>query len=151
MLESKSTRIAIVGAGVSGLTTAWYLQRLLPDAQVDVFEASDKVGGVIQTHICPPFLAELGADNFATLVPDALRMVEEMGIRDQFISPKADHRIAQVVRNGQVIPIPNGFSLMQPTRLSSVPHHARSLLRGPIALDLGILRQTTMPKRGRKR
>jgi protoporphyrinogen/coproporphyrinogen III oxidase len=120
MVESSSPRLAIVGAGISGLTTAWYLQRLLPNAHVDVFESSDKVGGVIQTHCQPPFLAELGADNFATLVPDALRMVEEMGLRDHFVSPKAEHRIAQVVRNGQVVPIPNGFSLMQPTRLSSV-------------------------------
>lgn len=113
-------RFAVVGAGVSGLSLAWYLQKLVPGSQVDVFEASDKVGGVIQTRYTDPFLAELGADNFATLVPDALRMVEEMGLRDEFFGPKPDHRIAQVVRNGKVIPIPNGFSLMQPTRLSSV-------------------------------
>ncbi len=113
-------KIAVVGAGISGLTVAWYLERLLPTAQIDVFESADKIGGVIQTITSDPFLAELGADNFATLVPDALRMVEEMGIRDEFIGPNADHRIAQVVRNGKVLPIPNGFSLMQPTRLSAV-------------------------------
>ena len=113
-------KIAVVGAGISGLTTAWYLERLLPNAQVDVYESSRQVGGVIQTCYQDPFLAELGADNFATLVPDALRMVEEMGIRDYFTGPKTDHRIAQVVRNGKVLPIPNGFSLMQPTRLSAV-------------------------------
>ena len=117
---SQQPKIAVVGAGISGLATAWYLERLLPSAQVDVFESAHQIGGVIQTTYSDPFLTELGADNFATLVPDALRMVEEMGIRDQFIGPKADHRIAQVVRNGKVVPIPNGFSLMQPTRLSSV-------------------------------
>jgi oxygen-dependent protoporphyrinogen oxidase len=118
--NTDSTKIAVVGAGISGLTVAWYLQRLLPNAQIDVFESAHQIGGVIQTTIADPFLAELGADNFATLVPDALRMVEEMGIRDEFIGPNADHRIAQVVRNGKVLPIPNGFSLMQPTRLSAV-------------------------------
>ena len=117
---SQQPRIAIIGAGISGLSTAWYLEKLLPNAHVDVFESTQQVGGVIQTTYADPFLTELGADNFATLIPDALQMVEEMGIRDQFISPKADHRIAQVVRNGKVVPIPNGFSLMQPTRLSSV-------------------------------
>ena len=113
-------KIAIVGAGISGLTVASYLERLLPTAQIDVFESAHQVGGVIQTTVSGPFLAELGADNFATLVPDALRMVEEMGLRDEFIGPNADHRIAQVVRKGKVFPIPNGFSLMQPTRLSAV-------------------------------
>ena len=117
---AEQPKIAVVGAGISGLTAAWYLERLLPNAHVDVFESMRQVGGVIQTCYSDPFLAELGADNFATLVPDALRMVDEMGIRDQFIGPKPDHRIAQVVRNGKVLPIPNGFSLMQPTRLSAV-------------------------------
>ncbi len=126
-------RIAVVGAGISGLTVAWYLERLLPNANVDVFESANQVGGVIQTIDSNPFLAELGADNFATLVPDALRMVEEMGLRDQFIAPNAVHRRAQVVRNGKLLPIPNGFSLMQPTRLSSV-------ITSPILSPAGRLR-----------
>ena len=113
-------KFAVIGAGISGLSFAWYLERLLPSAYVQVFESASRVGGVIQTTHASPFLTELGADNFATLVPDALRMIDEMGIRDEFIGPKADHRIAQVVRNGVVVPIPNGFSLMQPTRLSSI-------------------------------
>jgi oxygen-dependent protoporphyrinogen oxidase len=120
LIKDSRPRIAIIGAGISGLTTAWYLQRSLPDAIVHVFDSSDRVGGVIQSVSEQPFLVELGADNFATLVPDALRFVEEMGIRDEFISPRLEHRIAQVVRNGKVVPIPNGFSLMQPTQLSSV-------------------------------
>jgi oxygen-dependent protoporphyrinogen oxidase len=113
-------RIAIVGAGISGLSTAWYLQKLLPNASIHLFEAGDKVGGVIQTVHTDPFLIEKGADNFATLMPDAIQMVDEMGLRDEFIAPKPDHRLAQVVRAGKVVPIPNGFSLMQPTRISSI-------------------------------
>jgi protoporphyrinogen/coproporphyrinogen III oxidase len=118
--STEKPKFAVVGAGISGLTTAWYLERLLPHAQVDVYESTHQVGGVIRTSYSDPFLAELGADNFATLVPDALRMVDEMGIREQFIGPKTDNRLAQIVRNGKVLPIPNGFSLMQPTQLSSI-------------------------------
>lgn len=131
--HGRSRKIAVVGAGISGLTVAWYLERYLPNAQIDVFESAAKIGGVIQTALADPFLAELGADNFATLVPDALQMVQEMGICDEFIGPNADHRIAQVVRNGKVFPIPNGFSLMQPTRLSAV-------LTTPILSPAGRLR-----------
>ena len=40
-----SQRIAIVGAGISGLTAAWYLSR---HHRVDVFEANDYLGG----HTC---------------------------------------------------------------------------------------------------
>lgn len=119
-MSAEPLRFAVVGAGISGLAAAWYLERLVPSAQVDVFESAQRVGGVIQTHCAPPFLNELGADNFATLVPDALRLVEEMDLRHEFISPKADNRFAQVVHHGKVMPIPTGFSLMQPTNLRSV-------------------------------
>ena len=115
------------------MTTAWYLERFLPQAKVDVYDSAGQIGGVIQTTYSDPFLTELGADNFATLVPDALQMADEMGIRDEFIGPKPDHRIAQVVRNGKILPIPNGFSLMQPTRLSSV-------LSSPVLSPAGRLR-----------
>ena len=129
-------RIAIVGAGISGLSLAWHLKRLIKDCHVELFEASDRVGGVIQTKPEEPFLAELGADNFATLVPDALRMVEEMGLRSEFFGPKPDHRIAQVVRNGKVLPIPNGFSLMQPTRFTSVLFTPTMSISGRLRLML---------------
>lgn len=112
-------RIGIVGAGISGLCTAWHLSRLVPDAKIDVLERDEKLGGVIQT-IHEPYLIECGADNFATLLPDAIHWVREMGLESDFISPQTEHRIAQVVRHGRLVPIPNGFSLMQPTRLAAM-------------------------------
>lgn len=129
-------RIAVVGGGISGLATAWYLERYLSDAgcrdaSVHVLDAGSHVGGVIQTltseHPNPtapdfsePYLVELGADNFATLLPDAMQLVREMGLESEFITPKKNFRIAQVVHNGKLYPIPNGFSLMQPTRMGSI-------------------------------
>lgn len=40
-------RIAVVGAGISGLTAAWYLAR---DYKVTVFESNDYIGGHTDTH-----------------------------------------------------------------------------------------------------
>ena len=129
-------RIAVVGGGISGLATAWYLERGLSNAginnaSVHVLDAGSHVGGVIQTlssdHSNPiatdysePYLIELGADNFATLLPDAMQLVREMGLESEFITPKKNFRIAQVVHNGKLYPIPNGFSLMQPTRMGAI-------------------------------
>lgn len=135
-------RIAIVGAGISGLAAAWYLQRGLPGATIELFEASDRVGGVIQT-LSPPHLIEGGADNFATLMPDAWQLVREMGLESEFITPEKNFRIAQVVRAGRLYPIPNGFSLMQPTRMGAI-------LATPILSWSGrlrVLREYTIPPR----
>ena len=43
----QNRRIAVIGAGVSGLTAAWVLQR---DADVTLYEADDRLGGHAHTH-----------------------------------------------------------------------------------------------------
>ncbi|KAL2199186.1 hypothetical protein P885DRAFT_58590 [Corynascus similis CBS 632.67] len=42
--------IAILGGGLTGLTTAWYLTRLLPDAKITIYEANKRLGGWIDTE-----------------------------------------------------------------------------------------------------
>ncbi|EAQ93372.1 hypothetical protein CHGG_01607 [Chaetomium globosum CBS 148.51] len=41
--------IAILGGGLTGLSTAWYLTRFLPEAKITIYEAQTRVGGWIQT------------------------------------------------------------------------------------------------------
>lgn len=144
-------RIAVVGAGISGLASAWFLRSEYPnpDTEIHLFETSNRIGGVIDTlepplntnHENTDLLVECGADNFATLLPDALNLVREMGLESEFITPQKDFRIAQVVRKGKLIPIPNGFSLMQPTRMGAI-------LATPILSPLGklrVLRESIIP------
>lgn len=135
-------RIGIVGAGISGLATAWYVRRMMPEASIELFEASNQIGGVIQT-VTDPYLIECGADNFATLVPDALQLVKEMGLESEFITPQKNFRIAQVVCRGRLVPIPNGFSLMQPTRMGAILATPILSLRG----RLRVLAEMFVPKR----
>ena len=118
--NSSSSRVAIIGGGISGLAAGFYLHRLSPEIKFSLFEASSRVGGVIETLETADSIIELGADNFATLIPDALQLGRDAGIEDQLIQPNLDHRLARVVARGRVEPIPNGFSLMQPTRLTAI-------------------------------
>lgn len=41
--------IAILGGGLTGLSTAWYLARLLPEAKITIYEAQKRMGGWIET------------------------------------------------------------------------------------------------------
>jgi monoamine oxidase len=56
------TRVAVVGAGFAGLTAAWYLESA--GAQVVVFEASERIGGRVETDrdLVPGKVVEAGAE-----------------------------------------------------------------------------------------
>ncbi len=113
-------RVGIVGAGLAGLSAAFYLQRWRPNCQLQLFESSHRCGGVIRTERVGEFLLEHGADMFATNPNAALRLCEDLGLSDRLIKPLPQARGAGIVHRGRVVRIPEGFVLMRPTRLSSM-------------------------------
>lgn len=56
----KNTKVQIVGAGFSGLSLAWELQK--KGFQVEIYEQSEKVGGLIQTIRTDSHLRETAAN-----------------------------------------------------------------------------------------
>ncbi len=48
-MNPPSQRIAVIGAGISGLASAWLLQRQAPNRQVTLFEAQPRLGGHANT------------------------------------------------------------------------------------------------------
>lgn len=52
--QNDSGRIAVVGGGLTGLTTAYYLAKQLPaSARITLYEGSDRLGGWIRTDRVP--------------------------------------------------------------------------------------------------
>jgi len=120
MDKQSQPHVVVVGAGLSGLTAAFYLRQAIPTARVTVLEAADKCGGVIQTERIDSFLVEHGADMFATEPPEAIQLCRDMGIEDQLIVPAEKGRGAMIVRGGRLLPVPEGFVLMRATRIASM-------------------------------
>jgi phytoene dehydrogenase-like protein len=77
----QQTDVAIVGAGVAGLCAALQLQE--ENLQVQVFEASDAVGGRIKTDKVDGFLLDRGFQVFLTAYPEAQRWLnyEALGLK----------------------------------------------------------------------
>ena len=109
--------MAIVGGGLSGLSTAAKLHRLDDSVELALFESGPRVGGVIHTEQVGEFLIDHGADMFAKKPSAAMDFCRELGLEDQLIEPKPSGRGARIVRNGQLVPIPEGFVLMRATQL----------------------------------
>mmetsp|Transcript_19645 Transcript_19645/g.36207 ORF Transcript_19645/g.36207 Transcript_19645/m.36207 type:complete len:446 (-) Transcript_19645:5767-7104(-) len=79
-------RVAVLGAGISGLSTAYYLKKLLPQTIVQLFEGS-RVGGWIETITKQGYLFETGP-RYVNLDIQALSTLElsnELGILDKII------------------------------------------------------------------
>ena len=112
-----SARFAIVGGGVTGLAAAYRLTQLLPQSRIELFEASDRLGGVLHTHHRDKLLIERGADSFIDKLPWAVDLCRELGLEDQLIPTNAAHRRALVVRAGRLYPVPEGFVVIRPHRL----------------------------------
>lgn len=112
-------KVAIVGGGISGITAALELSQQ-PGVSVRLFDSAERLGGVLETVRTDRYLIERSADNFATLIPDARLLSDRFGLLPQLIHPNTQGRQAFVYLNGRVHPIPEGFSLMQPTRIGSI-------------------------------
>ncbi|AZQ67202.1 NAD(P)/FAD-dependent oxidoreductase [Silicimonas algicola] len=64
----------VIGGGPAGLSSAYELKRLAPNARVTVFEASNHLGGIARTERYKGFRFDIGGHRFFTKVPE----VEEM-------------------------------------------------------------------------
>ncbi len=112
-------RIAVIGGGITGLAACYRLlveaQRRGLSLQVTLCEASNRVGGVIQTASHHDLLMEYGPDAFLSTKPWAKALCEELGIADQLIGTNSAERRSFIVRHNTLYPVPEGFYLMAPS------------------------------------
>jgi oxygen-dependent protoporphyrinogen oxidase len=137
-VPASAPRIAVVGGGITGLAAAHRVHELLPQAQLAVIEAGPRIGGVLETVQRDGFLIERSADTFLTRLPQAVALCRRLGIESELVSTDETRRRAFVVRDGRLIPIPDGFFLMEPRKLGP-------LLRSPILSPPGKLRLLVEP------
>jgi oxygen-dependent protoporphyrinogen oxidase len=96
--------VAIIGAGITGLTVAFYLKR--QGMPVTVYEAGGRVGGVIQSIRKDGFLVEFGPNTILETSPKIAQLVRDAGLESRKLAtdPKAEARY--VVRYGRPIEMP---------------------------------------------
>ncbi len=96
--------VAIIGAGITGLTAAFYLKR--KGIPVTVYEASGRVGGVIQSLRQNGYLAESGPNTLLETSPKIRQLVEDAGLRSRRLDPDPKAEVRYVVRYRRPIAIP---------------------------------------------
>jgi oxygen-dependent protoporphyrinogen oxidase len=106
--------IAIVGGGISGLATAYELTR--EGVPFVLFEASGRLGGIVETVRRQGFVIECGPDSWVTEKPEARQLAIELGLEDQLMSSNDQWRRTYVQQGKQLVPIPDGMRMMVPAK-----------------------------------
>lgn len=122
-----TSRVAVVGGGITGLAAAWEAVR--SGAEVMVLEASSHLGGKILTEELAGHLVDLGPDAFVARTPEAVGLCRELGLEDQLVTAATDHAALWV--GGRLRPLPRDILLGVPSRVRSV---ARSRILSPGAV-----------------
>lgn len=128
-------RVIIVGGGITGLAAAWRLERWARSGaiQVELWEASERLGGAIRTHRQGGWVVEGGPDSLLRRKPQAERLCQEVGLGDALIGIHPAHRGSYIYHRNRLYPIPAGLEVGIPTRLGP-------LLRNPLLSPWGKVR-----------
>ena len=125
--------VAIIGAGIAGLTAAFYLKR--KGIPVTVYEASGRVGGVIQSLRQDGWLAEFGPNTLLETSPKIGQLVRDAGLQSRRLDPDPKAEARYVVRSNRPIAMPGSPLGFFTTNLFTA------------GAKLAVLREPFMPRR----
>ena len=112
--------VVIVGGGIAGLATAYYLQKQARAENLpltySLVERSPRFGGKITTSLANGFIIEGGPDSFITQKPWALQLCKELGLEDRLLGTNDDRRKTYILSKGRLRTLPDGVMLIVPTR-----------------------------------
>ncbi|MDG6898825.1 MAG: protoporphyrinogen oxidase, partial [Nitrososphaerota archaeon] len=117
----RTPEVVVVGGGISGLSTCYYLKRLAAaagqDLRLTLIEAEDRLGGKIATSVDDGLVIEGGPDSFFTLKPSALDLCEELGLKESLVFADPSSRGTYILNHGRLSRLPEGTETGMPTRL----------------------------------
>ncbi len=102
-------RIVIVGAGISGLATAYYLQERLPQADITLLEAQNRPGGTIWTERKSGFQFETGPNGFLNHRASTLRLCQKLGIDNEIITAQPIAKKRLLYHQDDLYEMPSSF------------------------------------------
>jgi oxygen-dependent protoporphyrinogen oxidase len=129
-------RVIIIGAGISGLSLAWFLRAR--GLNPTVLEKEADAGGKLATDAERGFLCERGAQSFFFQEPAVANLVRELGLADRVVPATGAGHTRCVVAGGKLVPVPASPMALLRSRLLPPLARLRALAdlvlpRGPAA------------------
>lgn len=110
-------KIVILGAGISGLTTAFWFEKNKHDFVI--LEKEKQVGGSMQTSRKDGFQIDYGPNSGLETTPLIRQIVDEIGFSNQMIYASESANKRYILRNSQLHALPTSPSAFFTTKLFS--------------------------------
>ncbi|MEN2767699.1 protoporphyrinogen oxidase [Ornithinibacillus xuwenensis] len=127
--------IVIIGGGITGLTAAYYLQKAIREKKlpydVKLVEASNRLGGKIQTYKQDGFTIERGPDSIIARKKPGVKLVEELGLKDEMVRNGTGQ--SYILVEGKLHKMPKGAFM-------GIPKQIGPFLRSGLVSPIGKMR-----------
>lgn len=118
--------IIVIGAGISGLATAWFLKAR--GYAVRVLEATSEPGGCLRTIAEDGFLVDTGPTSTLYRNGALGELITSLGLSEEAVEANAVARNRYIVKDGELIALPLGLFAFAKTPLFSAKGKFRLLL-----------------------
>ena len=118
----RKRHIAIIGGGISGVTAAYQIATRHKDISFTLYEASDRLGGTVETVHQDGFTMERGPDSWVSEKPWARDLAIELGLADEILQSNDYQRCTFLAQGRQLTPMPGGMRMMVPSAWEPLLH-----------------------------
>ncbi|MFS1513925.1 protoporphyrinogen oxidase [Chengkuizengella sp. SCS-71B] len=121
-MEKTPKRVTIVGGGITGLSTAFYVKKKFAGqgktVEITIVEKDSRLGGKIQTWLYDDFVIERGPDSFLARKYPIIKISRELGLEDQLTATNPEAKKNYILHKGKFHLMPPGLILGIPTKMT---------------------------------
>ncbi|WP_156645349.1 protoporphyrinogen oxidase [Lentibacillus sp. JNUCC-1] len=141
-------QIVIVGGGITGLTTAYYLKQHIETASlpydVKLVEASSRFGGKIRTLRRDGFTIERGPDSFLARKQPAVKLAEALGMENELVRNGTGQ--SYIMTHDQLHKMPQGAFMGIPTQIKPFLFSGIFSKRGKLKAGMDLVKPKSKPQ-----
>ncbi|MCU5746813.1 protoporphyrinogen oxidase [Staphylococcus sp. SQ8-PEA] len=133
--------ISIIGAGITGLSSAYYLKKKDPSLDVTIYEATGKSGGKIKTYRQDGYTIELGPESYLGRKSIMTEVATDIGLGDDIEINQTGQ--SYIYAHNKLFPIPGGSIMGIPTDIKPFLNTKLISFRGKLRAGLDLFKKPT--------